>query len=217
MSILLVASLLQPPAAPKKDPNEFAKWEPAIVAIEKRLAAHPPAAGGVLFVGSSSIVKWDLKASFPEWGYMNVGFGGSVVRDSTHFANRIITPHKPGTIVFYAGDNDIASGRTAEQVATDFSSFCGAIHKDVPKCRILFVAVKPSVARWKQFDIQKRANDLVKAYCGTDDRLTFVDIVPLMLDASGTPDAGLFVKDGLHLSPLGYAKWNAAVKAALDK
>ena len=83
----------------------------------------PPAAAPGFFARSSSIVLWDLKKWFPDKDYVNVGFGGSVIRDSTHFAPRILTPHKPGTIIFYAGDNDIAQNRSPDQVLGDFRAF----------------------------------------------------------------------------------------------
>jgi lysophospholipase L1-like esterase len=148
---------------------------------------------------------------------VNVGFGGSVINDSTHFAGRIVAPFKPSAIVFYAGDNDIGAGGRAEQVASDFRAFVAAVRKDNPTCRVLFVAVKPSIARWKKFDEQKKANALVKEFCGAGERLTFVDVVPLMLGADGTPDPDLLVKDGLHMSPKGYELWTATVKKALAK
>jgi lysophospholipase L1-like esterase len=201
------------PAPRAADP--FARWGKDIAAIEKRLAASPPKPGGVFFAGSSSIVKWDLKKSFPGAGYVNVGFGGSVVADSTHFAPRILIPYKPSAVVFYAGDNDIARGGKPEQVLADFKEFVATARKGNPDCRVLFVAIKPSVARWKQFDTQKKANALVKAYCESHEGLAFIDVVPLMLRADGTPDPELFVKDGLHMSEKGYAIWNAEVKKAL--
>jgi lysophospholipase L1-like esterase len=216
MLALFALALLQPTPDPK-DAERYARWEKEIAAIEKRLADAPPKEGGVFFVGSSSIKLWDLKKSFPGKPYVNVGFGGSVVRDSTHFADRIITPFKPGTIVFYAGDNDIAGNRTPEQVAADFKAFCAAVHKDVPKCRILFVAVKPSLARWKRIDEQTKANALVKTFCAADPRLGYVDVVPVMLGTDGMPIPELFVKDGLHMTPAGYEKWTAAVNKALAK
>ena len=209
LPVLLIV-LVQPSAA---DP--FAKWEKNIAAIEKRLNDHPPRPGGVFFAGSSSIVKWDLKKSFPGQDYVNVGFGGSIIPDSTHFAPRILTSFKPGTIVFYAGDNDIAQNRKPEQVLHDFRAFVEAVRTDNPNCRVLFIAVKPSVARWKRFDEQKKANALVRDFCAKDQRLGYVDVVPLMLRSDGTPDPDLFVKDGLHLSPKGYELWTAAVNKAL--
>jgi lysophospholipase L1-like esterase len=210
--------LFAPPVAVAPPPHEvdpFAKWEKSIATIEKRLAANPPKPGGVFFVGSSSIVQWDVKKSFPDAAYINVGFGGSVIEDSTHFAPRIITPYKPGAIVFYAGDNDIGRGGKPEQVLTDFKAFVAVVRKDNPNCRVLFIAIKPSLARWKLFETQKKANALVKTFCESEKGLPFVDVVPLMLRADGTPNPDLFVKDGLHMTPKGYEIWNAEVKKAL--
>lgn len=207
---LLALALAQPPAA---DP--FAKWEKEIAAVEKRLKANPPKPGAVFFAGSSSIRLWDLKKSFPDLAAVNVGFGGSRIPDSTHFAPRILLPYRPRAVVFYAGDNDTAAGRTPQQVADDFKAFAAAVHKEVPKARILFVAVKPSLARWKLFDTQREANALVKAVCKTDDRLAFIDVVPAMLGEDGKPNPDLFVKDGLHLSPKGYGIWAGLVGKAL--
>ena len=103
MLALLPLLLLQP--APK-DADRFARWEPQIAAIEKRLKESKLESGGVFFAGSSSIRLWDLKKSFPEKSYVNVGFGGSQIRDCTHFIPRLITPYRPATIVLYAGRTD---------------------------------------------------------------------------------------------------------------
>ena len=210
LPLVFVVLAAQPPVA---DP--FAKWEKNIAAIEKRLTANPPKPDGVFFAGSSSIVKWDLTKSFPGKEYVNVGFGGSIIPDSTHFAARILTPYKPATIVFYAGDNDIAQNRKPEQVRDDFRAFVAAVRKDNSSCRIIFIPVKPSIARWKLYDVQTRANALVRSDCTKGTRLAYLDIVPLMLGADGKPDADLFVKDGLHMSPKGYEFWTAALNKLL--
>ncbi|MFO0849760.1 MAG: GDSL-type esterase/lipase family protein [Gemmataceae bacterium] len=191
--------------------DRVAKWEKEVAAIEKRLTEYPPTPGGVVFAGSSSVRLWDLKKSFPDAGYVNVGFGGSEIRDCTHFADRLITRHRPRAVVFYAGDNDLNSKRTPEQVRDDFKTFVAA----VPDARILFVAVKPSPKRWAIFGQQKEANRLVKVVCDADPRLTFVDVVPAMLGPDGKPKPELYVKDELHLSPAGYKVWAPLVRAAL--
>ncbi|HEV3387110.1 MAG TPA: GDSL-type esterase/lipase family protein [Gemmata sp.] len=215
LAILLVAATQPPVAPPPRPVDPFAKWEKNILSIEKRLSANPPKPGSVFFVGASTIVGWDLKKYFPESGYVNVGFGGSVIADSTHFSQRILLPFNPGTIVFYAGDNDINAGRKAAQVVEDFQSFVSAVRKDNPSCRVLFLGVKPSIARWKMFEEQKKANALVREFCEKGPRLTYVDTVTPMLDQDGKPSADLFVKDGLHLSPKGYELWTAIVNKAL--
>ena len=91
------------------------------------------------------------------------------------------------------------------------------VRKDNPDCRVLFVAIKPSLARWKLFEEQQKANALVKAFCEKEKGLVFVDVVPLMLRADGTPNPDLFVKDGLHMTPKGYELWTAALNKALKE
>lgn len=215
LAILLVVATQPPIAPPPREADPFAKWEKGIAAIEKNLKANPPKPGSVFFVGASTIVRWDLKKYFPDSSYVNVGFGGSVIADSAHFAQRIILPYKPSTIVFYAGDNDIAAGLKGEQVVEDFRSFVSIVRKDNPSCKVLFLAVKPSIARWKMFEEQKKANSLVRLFCEKGDRLAYVDTVTPMLGEDGKPPADLFVKDGLHLSPKGYELWTSIVNKAL--
>jgi lysophospholipase L1-like esterase len=213
---LLALVLAQPEVAPPPRPvGPFAKWEKDIAAIEKKLKASPPKAGAVFFAGSSSIVQWKLDKSFPKAGHVSVGFGGSVVADTAHFAPRLFGAHKPNTVVFYAGDNDIGRGGKPEQVLADFKKVVGELSKLNPECRVLFISIKPSVARWKLYGEQTKANALVRDYCDKTRGLTYVDIVPQMLRADGTPDPELFVKDGLHLSDKGYELWTAAVNRAL--
>lgn len=214
---LVLSLALQPAPAPAYEPARAGRWEKEVAAIEKKLKTTPPAAGGVVFAGSSSTRLWKLDESFPGKGYVNVGFGGSEMRDVAHFAARLVAPHRPKAVVVYAGDNDIAAGRTPEQLGADFKAFVAAVRAGAPDCRILYIPVKPSIARWAKFDVQKAANARVKAVCDADKKLAYVDIVPTMLGADGKPDPDLFVKDGLHMSPAGYARWAPLVAAALAR
>ncbi|MEP6906141.1 MAG: hypothetical protein ABI875_08645, partial [Gemmatimonadales bacterium] len=96
-------------AAP--DPSRF---EADIARFEAEDRASPPAPGGVLFVGSSSIRLWpSLSADFPGVPVMNRGFGGSTMSEVLHFTGRIVIPYRPRLTVLYAGDNDIEMGRSA--------------------------------------------------------------------------------------------------------
>jgi lysophospholipase L1-like esterase len=208
MNAVLVALVLaQTPADP------FAKWEKEIASIEKRIQAEKP--GGIVFAGSSSIRLWDLKSSFPDWHTVNVGFGGSTIPDSTHFHGRLIKPLKPKAIVFYAGDNDIAAKATAETVRDDYAAFVKAVRahdKDVP---VYFLAIKASVKRWDMYATQSKANKYVQEMIRKDPKQGYIDTVALLFGDDGKPDKKYFKDDGLHLSDAGYAKWTAAVKAAV--
>jgi lysophospholipase L1-like esterase len=196
------------------DPD-FSRWESAIAAFEKQDAEKPPPKNGIVFAGSSSIRFWNLPKSFPDLPVVNRGFGGSTIPDCTHFAARTVLRHEPRLVVFYAGDNDLALGHSPERVADDFKAFVRAVHEKLPKTRVAFIAIKPSPLRAGLMEKQRRANALVEEYCKSDERLTYVDVVPPMLNADGKPRAELFRADGLHLNEKGYELWSGIVRPVL--
>jgi lysophospholipase L1-like esterase/pimeloyl-ACP methyl ester carboxylesterase len=208
---------LAPAVRAADDDAKFAKWEKSIAAFEEADKKQPPVPGDILFIGSSSIRMWDLAKSFPELPVVNRGFGGSQIEDSTHFAERIIGPHQPRAIVFYAGDNDIGSGKSAERVASDFEQFVAKVHGQWPATKILFIAIKPSPSRWKHIETQRTANQKIREFCERNERLTFVDVVTPMLGKDGLPREELFLKDKLHMTPAGYQIWNDLLRPQLTK
>ncbi|HUW60453.1 MAG TPA: GDSL-type esterase/lipase family protein [Candidatus Bathyarchaeia archaeon] len=191
------------------------RWEDTIGKLEQRLAKEGPAKGGAVFAGSSTMVLWDLPRFFPNVHTVNCGFGGSHMRDSVYYADRIIVPLAPKTIVVYAGDNDIAHGLGAEDVADDFKKFANHIHKVLPETRILYLSIKPSLARWAKWPIMDRANKLIEEFTRTDKRLEFVDMTETSLGPDGKPRAEFLQKDGLHLNDEGYAAWTAVLAPRL--
>jgi len=210
LGVCVVAFLAAAGEPKKSDP-----WEGAIQNFEKMDARNPPPKGAVLFLGSSSIVGWNLKKCFPDLAAINRGFGGSQIADSMRHVDRIVVPCEPKTIVFYAGDNDIASGKTPERVLADFKSLVARVHAALPKTRILFVSIKPSIARWKLVDRMRKANELIQEFTQTDERLGYVDVAKAMIGEDGKPLPDLFGGDGLHLSPKGYELWTSILKPFL--
>jgi len=195
--------------------RDVSQWEKEIAAFEASDRTNPPPKGAILFVGSSSFRKWTtLAQDFPGKQVFNRGFGGSQIADSTALADRIIFPYEPRLIVFYAGDNDLAAGRTPDQVAEDYAAFAARVHARLPKTTIAFVSIKPSPARWKLHDEMITANQKIKAMPG--DWLKFIDVYPLMLGADGKPKPEFFVSDGLHPSVACYRMWAGIIRPYLD-
>jgi len=198
--------------------NNQDRWEPAIQKFEEADKLSPPPQNAIVFIGASSIVRWNLKESFPELGAqaINRGFGGSLAADSTRYADRIVIPYKPRMVVFYAGDNDVEANHTPQQIADDFVAFERKVHAALPQTQIVFISIKPSIRRFRWIEQIKGANALVKQYCATHPNLTFVDIVPQMLGPDGKPRKELLVEDGLHMTPAGYKVWNDALRPILQ-
>lgn len=191
-------------------------WAEEMAAFAAQDAAHPFAPGGIVFVGSSSIRLWDLPRSFPGLPVLNRGFGGSQVADSVEHVNLLVLRHRPRLVVFYAGDNDIAAGKSPSAVAADFTAFVRRIHQALPDARIVFIGIKPSPQRWKLVDRVREANASSRRFAQTDDRIGFVDVDGPMLGWDEQPRRDLFVADGLHLSPKGYELWTALVRPFLE-
>ncbi len=191
-------------------------YEKQIQAFEESDRTSPPPRDPILFVGSSSIRLWKLDQSFPGLPVLNRGFGGSRIADSVYFCERIVLKYHPRLIVFYAGDNDLAGGETPEKVHADFHAFVAKVHAGLPSTPIVYISIKPSIARWKLIDSVRKANCLIKQWSQSDPLLHFVDIEPTMLGPDGKPRPELFVKDGLHLNARGYALWSEQVAPFLQ-
>ena len=211
--VCLVASVLMVSAgqAGAASPAGTSRWEKTIQAMEERDSKHPPPKGEILLCGSSSARGWNVRKYFPDHKVVNRGFGGSQIHDSTEFADRVILPFEPRILLLYAGDNDIASGKPPETVCGSFRLFVQKVHAALPECRIVFIAIKPSIARWKLVEKMREANRLIKAVTEADERLDYVDIDTPMLGDDGKPRRELSAKDGLHLSPEGYELWTKLV------
>jgi len=186
-------------------PHDFSQWEKDIAAFEAADRTNPPPKDAILFVGSSTIVRWaTLQEDFPKQRVINRGFGGNQIVDSTHFADRMIFPYRPRMIFLRAGGNDIHSGKTPEQVFQDFKDFVTTIHAKLPNTEIVYISLAPSIARWDEREPTETLNALVKAYVKTNRRLKYIETYDTTLDAKGQPRPELFVEDKLHFSPEGY-------------
>jgi len=203
-ALAALLALLPPPLAPAAPAN----WSAEIDALTHADATHPPAPGGIVFVGSSSIRLWaTLAEDFPGLPVIRRGFGGSELADSVFYADRIVLAYRPRTIVLYAGENDISAGKAPEAVAADFEAFRAKVFAALPRVRLIYLAMKPSPSRWAIHEKLARGNALIAAACARDPRCTFVDVWPAMLDTAGQPRHELFREDRLHMNHDGYLIW----------
>jgi len=224
-NVMLIGGLALPPryttsahaeaAAPA---TVDAPKDPEIKAFVEADKKQMPPTGAVLFLGSSSIRMWTtLAQDFPEIPVINRGFGGSLVQDSTRYADLIAIPYKPKMIVFFAGTNDLAYGnKNPEQVLQDYKDFVAKIHASLPDTRIVYLSINPTVARWKQEAEILETNHLIEKFTfetnSKTEKLSFINSHSQILTPDGQPQPSLLRADGLHFNAEGYKIWTAIVK-----
>lgn len=197
-----------------KDPDP-ARWEKNIAAFEALDAAKSFPEGGVVFTGSSSIALWkDLDKHFAKHHVLNRGFGGSTLPDVNHYLERIVTKHKPKTVVLFCGGNDLANKRMPEQVHADFQTFVAKVHAKVPEAQIVYLSIHLPPGRKAQAELIDRVNSLIEATCKKDPKLAYVDVHSLMLAKKGEPNAELY-RDTLHPNAKAYEMWAEKIRAVL--
>jgi hypothetical protein len=206
--------------------GKFQTSEAKALALEQSLATEverfvaadrigPPARCQVLFVGSSSIVRWaaSLAADMAPMPVINRGFGGSHIEHVNRWFGKIVAPYRPRAIVFYAGDNDIDAGKSVDQVVADFDTFMALKSHSLGMTPVYFISIKPSKSRLAELPMQREVNDAIQARAGKRSDLHYLDVASPMLENGKPKD--LFVADGLHMNKQGYVIWTQVVRAAL--
>ncbi len=172
-------------------------------------------ADATVFVGSSSIVRWDTGDRFRGMPLINRGFGGSQMSDLAHYVQETVIKYAPRTVVVYEGDNDTSAGKRSQQLLEDYQEFVEAVLQAQPSTRIVILSIKPSLARWDVWPEMQASNAAIEAYSKGDARVDFVDIGTAMLGSDGEPIPELFVSDGLHMTAAGYDVWDEILMEAL--
>jgi lysophospholipase L1-like esterase len=183
-----------------------------IIAFEKADKQSFPPKKAIVFTGSSSIRLWnDLQQRFPGKKVINRGFGGSGLTDLIRYADRIVIPYRPRQIIIYSGENDIAAGKSAEQVFEDFKKIADKIKKNLPSAKIAYISMKPSPSRISKIEEVKKGNALIRDYLASTKTGEYINVFDPMLNNNQEPRAELFVEDNLHMNMQGYDLWTKII------
>ena len=174
-----------------------------------------PPKNGILFIGSSSIRKWtDLEQRFAGKPIIRRGVGGCELWQVVdYYTPYILFPYQPRKIFIYAGENDIADGKSGKFVFEEFQKLWEMISKKLPDADVYFMSIKPSPSREKYFAQVVIANELIKNYLANKPNSAFIDVSTVILkDHSSVPDSSLFEADYLHLNSKGYDRWQKVLE-----
>lgn len=183
--------------------RQDASWERRLRAHYRRLDGNTPA-GAVVFLGASSIQG--LNASAVRSCTASFGIGGETAGELAERVGDYRALDRAAAVVVMTGLNDVLRGDGAA-VGPAARRLLAALPPGVPV--ILSSTVRlPDAARGGEL---RRINAAMRAACAAHRTCRFVDLQAAM----GDP-AALIERDGLHLSPAGYALWARQLRAALD-
>ncbi len=192
------------------------RWENTIQAFETADSENPPPKNAILFVGSSSIVYWrTLSEDMVPLNVINRGFGGSQMHELNMYRDRIVTNYQPKAVVVYEGDNDVAAGKSVDEIIPEYVSFIEHLNESLDKVDIYLIAVKPSIARATMWETMQAVNEQLFELSKQHENVHYFDIASPMLQSTGEVKDDIFVEDGLHMNAAGYEIWTNVIRPVL--
>lgn len=174
----------------------------------------------ILFVGSSSIRRWDkIEENMQPYDAVKRGYGGAHFYDLIHFTERLVEPHKNAKAMVCFVANDITgkdNDLTPREVRDLFKLVTHQVHSLLPALPIFFIETTPTPKRWQVWDQTSTANDMIQNYTDKTLNIHFISTRDQFIGKNRLPVAEYFVKDSLHLSQKGYDKWAEIIKSKLD-
>lgn len=176
-----------------------------------REARHVPG-GAVVFIGSSSVVRFPLAELFAGGTAISRGLGAENLADTTRRLRWTLPVARPSGVVVWAGANDLRALAADPIVVVErVARLLDAIHARFPRVPVAIVGVPPwcdqTVA---DLDRLRRLNEGLKALAFAR-TLAFVDMCrPPLANDLGCLVPAMAAADRKHLGRAGYeqaARW----------
>jgi len=216
--LLIVSSGLFAAEAVLTDKSPAAKlmalYQKVLTAAQK----DPPAAGGIICIGSSHMQFWkSVQEDLSPLTVYNYGIGGSRMSHAAElFIDNLAIPFKPRAVILYEGSNDIHAGTAPEGVLENFRETHRKLHAALPEARLYVLGIVPSPGkRFEKIADLRRTNELLAQECATQPWMKFIDTTSPLLGTDGKPREELFKPGDIHMLPAGYAVWKAAIAPVL--
>jgi lysophospholipase L1-like esterase len=194
----------------------FGGWQWVLARQPLPGASNREGACVLWFVGSSTMSRWSsLQADLQPWIALNRGMGGATMAEINLHIAHDQAKQAPQAIVYYAGENDLAFGRSVDETLADLREFLAIKSRLFGQTPVFVISLKPSPTRWDRRDQQDQYNMAARAIAKQRPDVAYVDIVPLLIEG-GRPGP-FYNEDGLHLNGEGYRRWTAALRRALDE
>lgn len=171
----------------------------------------------IIFLGNSITEGGDWKALFPDKNVVNRGISGDVT-DGILFRLDEVTSSKPSKVFLLIGTNDMARGKSVDDVLTNTEKIILQIKAQSSDTKIYLQSILPiNPTVGEKFEGHKKnhqniieANKRLKILAKRH-KIKFINLHRAM----STDEKYLkpeYTFDGLHLTTEGYVKWQQLIK-----
>jgi beta-glucanase (GH16 family)/lysophospholipase L1-like esterase len=192
-------------------------------------AANPEPTNALLFVGSSSIRRWEsLTRDFADYRMIQRGMGGATFGDLNQLASSVVLRYAPRAIVVWAGVNDLYAGRSAAYVFQQFTNFVGTVTNNLPSSKIFYIGITRNpvfVGNSAQNTERTNANAMISSFVATNGNpnVVYVNLPsffePLTYTTNTTTtnptELWYYQVDYAHLNQRGHDVWKTSIRQAL--
>ena len=196
------------------------RWGQDIETLEQRDVVQRDPEEAILFIGSSSIRRWDtIEIDMAPYQVVQRGYGGAKYSDLAVFAKRLIHPHEYNALVVFVA-NDVqgkSDDHSPQQVEECARYIVEVSRKHQPQAPVFFIEITPTRKRFSAWPLIRKANARLQQLALSIPDVYFIATADHFLDPSGNPRDELFVDDQLHLNSNGYKKWSTLIRRELDE
>ena len=196
------------------------RWAKAIDAFDKRNAAEPDPEDGILFIGSSSIRRWEsIATDMAPYATIRRGYGGAKYTDMAVFVERLVTPHQYRSLVMFVGNGVTGSSRdhSPDLIESLTRHIVSVSHNHAPDAPVFLIEITPCERRFSAWPKIRAVNARLREVALSTKNTYFISTASHYLDADGNPRSEYFVEDKLHLNDKGYKLWARLIRRRLDE
>ena len=195
------------------------RWDESIKAFDELNEAELHPANSVLFIGSSSIRRWDTMAiDMAPYSTIRRGYGGAKFTDMAVFAQRIVTPHKYMALVMFVGNGVVGApeDHTPDQIENLTRYILSVSQNHQPEAPVFLIEITPCEKRFDAWPKIRAVNARLREVALSTPDTYFIPTASDYLKADGMPRPELFVEDRLHLNDAGYDLWSKLIRNRLN-
>lgn len=165
-------------------------------------------------LGDSITQKFEWQDAFPDRRVANRGIGSDTTEGILARLDSVVRL-EPKVISLMAGINDVAQGRTPDEIEATYRSLLEELRLRLPDTEVIVSGLLPVTAAHpiQAADILA-VNERLEALCAEED-VSYLDLFSAFAGENGCllPEYAL---DYVHLSPQGYALWLSYLTPALE-